>query len=75
MIEEEIINDVVYWKGSNEMCHKRHFSLTIDFSWPITCVSPDFFVPLHRADGRFFFLFCTYKDTKKYARLQLYLVN
>ena len=60
---------------SSEICQRRHFSLTRDFIWPITCESPDFFVPLRPADGRFFVLFCTYKDTKKYAHLQLYYVN
>ena len=60
---------------SSEICQRRHFSFTRDFIWPITCESPDFFVPLRSVDGRFLLLFCTYKDTKKYAHLQLFKVN
>ena len=45
------------------------------FIWPKTCVCLDFFVPLHHADGHFFFLICIYKDTKKYAHLQLSFVS
>ncbi len=35
-------------------------------------VIPDFFVPLHHADGRISFLRFTHKDTKKYAHLTSY---